>query len=105
MSTPIDLTRRVRVRLATSHDCTEPGEMDPRRGLGVEVVGWGYRCPGCGQGSYLPRNGIDGETQGWTLLSGDPSDPATMTLSPSLRCLNRSCGWHGWLRAGELVPC
>ena len=104
MSTPVDLTRRVRAFRADSERWPDegPGAMEPRTGLGTEVMGWGYCCPGCGAQSYVPRN-LDGDTTGWDLVAGDPREPSTLTLSPSLLC--RGCAWHGYLRNGELAPC
>ena len=37
----------------------------------------------------------------WTGSAGD----GTLSASPSLLVTSPECGWHGWLRDGELVDC
>lgn len=59
------------------------------------IGGVAFNCPGCGSDSYVPI----GTSDGWT-WDGSEEKP---TLRPSL--LQRCCGWHGYLTAGELIPC
>lgn len=79
----------------------------PRR----EGVGIMFDCPcGCPNPCYVPfRNPVDG---GEPLESGNPrwdrtgDTFETLTLSPSiLRSLPHGCGWHGWIRNGEIIQC
>ena len=53
-----------------------------------------FHCPGCGQ-----VNGIFYGEKGWKIEKGDPEDPASLTVSPSIHCIG-CCGWHGYLRDG-----
>ena len=72
-----------------------PGDIELR--LGGAAQGIAFRCPcGCGLESYLPIATSDNE-DGWK-WDGNADQP---TLTPSV--LNRSCGWHGYLRKGEWV--
>lgn len=78
-----------------------PGAMEPRALDGV-VVGYGFRCPGCGEAGFLalPEYGF---REAWSVVSGDRTQPSTLTLAPSI--LDRGCGWHGYLRNGRWEPC
>lgn len=82
------------------------GELEPapeRHGVGVMCD-----CPcGCDQRLYVPfANPLDGgpslEPRGWQ-RTGDTFE--TLTLSPSiLRAPGKGgCGWHGWIRNGEVI--
>lgn len=83
---------------------TRDGEPVPeRRGVGVQ-----FDCPcGCDSPCFVPfSNPIDGgpphdEPRGWK-RTGDTLE--TLTLEPSiLRSKPFGCGWHGWIRNGEIV--
>ena len=72
-------------------------------------VGVSFDCPcGCGTRGYVDfTNPLDGGPQhndgpSWRR---DGSDFDAMTLSPSILRSRRKggCGWHGWIRAGEIV--
>lgn len=105
MSVAVDLTRRVRARLPADPDAEryQPGEMLPLEGPSGAVAGYLYCCPGCGSYSYISiGEGVSGPR--WSVTAGDPRDPGTLTLVPSL-WHRGACGWHGYLRAGELAPC
>jgi hypothetical protein len=67
-----------------------------------------FECPcgSCGQPLYIPfKNPLDG---------GMPLEPGrvmwgrigenfdTLTLAPSIQRVG-GCGWHGWIRNGEIV--
>lgn len=55
-----------------------------------------------GQHAILFENPLDGgpALPGTTWIrTGDTFD--TLTLTPSV--LNRGCGWHGWIRNGEVI--
>ena len=83
------------------------GEPVPKR----EGVGMTLLCP-CGDGRRVmllfenPLDGgpgLDGGGPRWQ-RTGDTFE--TMTLNPSvLRSDPRGCGWHGWIRDGEVLPC
>lgn len=62
-----------------------------------------HACPGCGRVAALPCNQPPGCSPNWD-AAGDPSDPATLTLTPSINCVG-CCGWHGYLRDGVFAPC
>jgi hypothetical protein len=78
-----------------------------------EGVGVLFDCP-CGDRAeehqcFIPfKNPIDGgpaiEIRGWE-RTGETFD--TLTLSPSiLRSKEKGgCGWHGWIRGGEVTSC
>ena len=62
-------------------------------------------CPcGCGEGMCIPlRNPLDGgpplpEQHSWA-NTGNTFE--TLTLEPSIKRLG--CGWHGFIRNGEIV--
>ena len=74
-----------------------------RHGLGII-----FDCPcGCGEPISVPfANPVDGgpkredePCQGWQRTG---EDFATMTLSPSILRID-GCGWHGFVRNGEIV--
>lgn len=84
------------------------GEMEPspeRIGVGVMLD-----CP-CGDQDedhrlFVPfANPLDGapsqEPRGWQ-RTGDTFE--TLTLSPSVY-RRKGCGWHGWIRNGEVISC
>lgn len=76
-----------------------------RRGVGVM-----FDCP-CGNRAedhrcYVPfRNPIDGgpsiEGRGWE-RTGETFE--TLTTQPSV-LRTGGCGWHGWIRGGEVITC
>ena len=88
------------------------GEGITRNGVAVparEGIGLMCLCPcGCGVNLYVPfANPLDGgppgntQRPGWA-RTGDTFD--TLTLAPSIfRNHPESCGWHGWIRNGEIV--
>lgn len=66
---------------------------------GVENAWLRYRCPCCGGEGALPIRGrAVTPLQQWD-WDGNREAP---TLSPSI-LRSRTCGWHGYLRAGVLV--
>lgn len=108
MTVAVDLQRRVRASLGADFDELGPGEMLPLFLEDGSLDGFGYCCPGCGRRSYLGVGPSSSQT--WRVVSGDPRDPrdpGTLTLSPSIHHTTAlgGCGWHGYLRAGELAPC
>ena len=75
------------------------------------AIGLGFDCPcGCGAGIFVAfRNPPDGGPQlrgagpAWT-RTGDSFE--TMTLEPSILVTTPGgCGWHGWVRNGEVLTC
>lgn len=90
------------------------GNPEPER----HGVGLSFRCP-CGRTDHRPdsdrvyvalANPLDGGAPhispgelAWQ-RTGDTFE--TLTLSPSiLRTLKVGCGWHGWIRNGEVITC
>jgi len=87
--------------------------------LGWPVVGYGLVCPleSCTEGVHVWDHASDcpgrfgsepckydnGQAGCWT-WTGTPEDD-TLTGSPSLHCMAErgGCGWHGWLRNGQMV--
>ena len=76
----------------------------PRRGVGMT-----FDCP-CGKCGVRAQieftTAIDGKpwreaSPGWERI-GDTFE--TMTLRPSIHRVG-GCGWHGWIRNGEVTPC
>jgi hypothetical protein len=76
-----------------------------RRGVGLA-----FDCPcGCDEKVYVAlSNPLDGGAP-YT----DPGEPTwqrtgdtfeALTLSPSLQRIG-GCGWHGWVRGGEVIAC
>lgn len=61
-----------------------------------EPAGLFFSCPGC-RHVISCRVG----SNGWE-WDGDQDRP---TLKPSIRHLDKRCGWHGYLTAGEFRPC
>lgn len=82
---------------------TQNGQPVPLR----EAVGLTFTCPcGCGEPlSVLFHNPPDGQgpismqIPMWT-RTGETFE--TMTLDPSILRRN-NCGWHGWIRNGEVL--
>lgn len=59
-----------------------------------------FACPGCGLfGGILCGKPKPAERPSWDIVKGDPADPSTLTLSPSIHCVG-CCGWHGYLQNG-----
>jgi hypothetical protein len=93
---------------------TWAGESDP-----APLAGYAICCPRCREIHYWTtannchEEEVDGlcaherSTNGGRLGScwqwSGSAEEGTLTASPSLQSL--LCGWHGWLRAGELVEC
>lgn len=77
------------------------------------IVGYGLTCPNvrCDQGAHAWDHAFDcpiryqPDAPGCWTWSGSVAD-GTLTASPSLHVLEErgGCGWHGWLRDGEMVP-
>lgn len=77
------------------------------------LAGYAICCPGCGAvhhwttasncGSLKPQSATcdhSGKSSCWT-WTGSPQE-GTLSASPSLHA-SGSCGWHGWLKDGELT--
>lgn len=109
--TAVDLRRTVAARFAAPDDVPtrmQPGDLYPERASADgNVVGYVYACVGCGAVSGIHLHGRVGEGSRWRVESGDPGRPSSLTLSPSILHdpAKGGCGWHGWLRAGNFVPC
>lgn len=83
---------------------TRNGQPVPERhGVGVY-----FDCPcGCDERCYVmfrnPTDGgparLDGDTSSWE-RTGDTFE--ALTLAPSIY-RRLGCGWHGWIRNGEIV--
>lgn len=69
----------------TAHNCSTRRPIPGEDGSPI-----GYTCAHSGTGSC------------WT-WTGD-AEAGTLTASPSLHATG-ACGWHGWLRSGQLVEC
>jgi hypothetical protein len=82
----------------------------PRR----DGIGLSFECPCSTAGAPCQRvfvalsNPLDG---GQPVISpGQPTwerrgdDFASLTLSPSIQRIG-GCGWHGWVRDGEVIEC
>ena len=91
----------------------EPGDVWVLRNRNGEVTGYGLTCPNetCEQGVHpwdhaydCPRRGEADAPPCWS-WSGSIED-GTLTATPSLHVLveRGGCGWHGFLRNGEMVP-
>lgn len=76
-------------------DNLKGGEFNWNLGKHGEKIGMVLCCPGCKSVHAIPFVG-DGPKRQW---NGNPDKP---TLHPSL---NHPGCWHGWLKAGVLVPC
>jgi hypothetical protein len=105
----VDAKRIVAARLTTF---TEWPEYDAPGKVALSVVkndgcSLLFTCPGCGQfgaiqvGFHLKPT----DTPSWQLIAGDPKDPTTWTLTPSIWCKG-CCSWHGFLVKGvfQLTP-
>lgn len=107
MSASVDLRRTVLLRIVDDIDTSngQPGDVEVHAMEG-RVWGYGYRCAGCGERSYLA---IDPEQPHprWTVTEGDVERPDTVTLSPSILHSTAlgGCGWHGYLTRGVFTPC
>jgi hypothetical protein len=103
----VDLRRTCPVTVVADIDAADvaPGSIEPRA-IDGRVWGYGYACPGCGSRSWLALTD-DNPGPRWTVTAGDPAQPATVSLSPSiLHAVERGgCGWHGYLTNGVLAPC
>lgn len=103
--------RRVSARLVSADrwDSIEPGDcvvITSAKHVGV-VGGLAYACAGCGELVSLDFecDGTDGPR--WSVVSGDPAQPETLTTSPSILHdpAKGGCGWHGYLTKGVFEPC
>lgn len=106
----VDLGRRAQARLVSVDKWfeLEPGEcvlVTSRDG--DAVTGLVHACAGCGSVVSLDFAGARANHPQWSVLSGDPSKPETVTLSPSILHdpAKGGCGWHGYLRNGVFEPC
>lgn len=82
------------VWIATIH-CNCESEHDHTHPCGLT---WSHRRPDgllCEGGGFIPLN----TTHGWKVESWEP-----LTLSPSLLCMRKECGTHGFIREGKWVP-
>ena len=75
-----------------------------------EGIGLRFDCPcGCGRPCYVPfANPLDGgpaRTDSHAVWQRDGETFETLTLAPSiLRSKEKGgCGWHGWIRDGEVI--
>jgi hypothetical protein len=93
MTEAIDLGNGVSIRMVTcecphaDHDHTHPSG-----------VAWTHHRPDgllCEGGGYIPLN----TEHGWAVVSWEP-----LTLTPSLLCMRKECGTHGFIRDGKWVP-
>lgn len=79
-----------------------PGHAAWMRDNGGRITGLMFRCPRCnhfGRVVFKPRaNNMPG---GWD-WDGNVEAP---TVTPSILHDSKRCGWHGYLTAGEFVPC
>lgn len=81
------------------------GNPAPKR-IGVGVL---FECPcgTCGTEIYIPfTNPLDGGepvNDGHATWLREGENFETMTLSPSILRIG-GCGWHGFVRNGEIVP-
>jgi len=69
-----------------------------RRDRAGNVAGVAFKCPGCGSDSWVS---VDEAT--WDDAWHWDGNEAAPTLTPSLG--QRCCPWHGYLTAGQFVPC
>lgn len=63
-----------------------------------------FACPGCGQWGHVRAFPPPKRPEGWEIVAGSLDDATTLTLSPSIHCID-CCGWHGYLTAGEFRSC
>lgn len=95
------------------------GDVWVGRGFRGEAVGYGLTCPEptCAEGAHVWTHAFDcpagrspdaacktGGAGCWT-WTGSPAE-GDLSAAPSLHVLasRGGCGWHGWLRAGRMVP-
>lgn len=77
----------------------EPGDIEfveDRKGVLHSIIAC---CPRCAIPCVLPIR--TNPPHGWS-WNGSKESP---TLQPSIHHNNGSCGWHGYLKDGEFVPC
>lgn len=106
-----DLSRCVAAKLVSADKWSslEPGDcitVVSAKRPGV-VVGLVHACAGCGEHVGLDfEREREGHPQ-WSVVSGNPAQPETLTTSPSILHdpAKGGCGWHGYLRAGVFEPC
>lgn len=91
----------------------QPGDVWILRNRNGGITGYGLTCPNeaCTQGAHpwdhaynCPVRSEPDAPPCWT-WTGSIED-GTLTASPSLHVMAElgGCGWHGWLRDGEMVP-
>lgn len=96
----IDAKRTVAATPADWKALDYPETGDPGASGRYTADHFAFACPGCGRwGCIRVGHPKPGESPSWDVVSGDPGDPATLTLSPSIHCVG-CCGWHGYLRSG-----
>lgn len=100
-ATVVDLRRTCPVVVVPDIDAAHvaPGSVEVRAIDGV-VLGYAYRCPGCGESDWIP---IGADATEWRAAPGDPARPESVSLTPSI--LHTACGWHGYLVNGRFSPC
>lgn len=76
-----------------------PGEASFYVNAAGQRAGFIIRCPGCNVPQALAFRGIPGATGATWEWDGNAEQP---TLTPSVHHVG--C-WHGWLTAGQWVPC
>ncbi len=81
-----------------------PGDVEPCIDEEGRLWGLAMCCPGCGSGSLMHIGAVIGGPS-WQVTAGDPRTGEGLTLSPSVWHRVPSCGWHGWVRGGQWVPC
>ena len=90
----------------------QPGDVWILRNQNGGIVGYGLTCPNeaCDQGAHAwdhardcPHRYERDAPPCWT-WTGSIED-GTLTATPSLHVVKEwgGCGWHGWLRNGEMV--
>ena len=95
-----DPKRTVKAKNVTFEDTQEIGNPGDSEGHPTILR---FACPGCGKVGGI---GISHPKQKhtWAIESGDPLNPETLTLSPSIHCVG-CCQWHGYLRNGVYESC
>ena len=99
----VDPKREVPVKMVKSlrFECDEPG-----RTVKVKDGILNFACPGCGHTAHGIRVGVEKPAEGpsWQITEGNPDDPTTLSLIPSILCKG-CCEWHGYLTKGVFKPC